>query len=103
MYRNGINQLGIKLPRKVKKVYLHRAPERSYKRIFNKMRYSTMHYDHNRLTFLHKLIDYLYCYDERDRGYRASWPEVVNHRLYKVVQKHPKASRYGKEHNRQVE
>lgn len=86
MYRNEINQLCIKLPRKVKKVYLHYAPERSYKRIFNKMRYSTIDYYRNRLTFLHKLIDYLYCYDCRKSGYRASWPEVVNHRLYKVKQ-----------------
>lgn len=89
MYRNGINQLGIKLPRKVKKVYLHYAPERSYKRIFNKIRNSNIDYDRNRITFLHKLIDYLYCYDDRNRGYKASWPEIVNHRLYKVIQKAP--------------
>lgn len=86
MYRNKINELGIKLPRKVKKVYLHRAPERSYEKIFNKMRDSTIDYDRNRLTFLHKLLDYLYCYDNRNSGYKASWPEVVNHRLYKVKQ-----------------
>ena len=91
MYRNKTNKLGIKLPRKVKKVYTSIAPERSYKRIYRKMSYHFNNEHHT--TVLFKILDYVYYIDDKaigeGRGFKPSWPEITHHRLYKVKQTAP--------------
>ncbi len=68
----------VKLPRKIKKTYKSLSPEYSYGRIYAKMKYGSS-------SVLYKILDYVYCVNNADRGYKPSWPEIVNHRLFKIV------------------
>ena len=85
MYKCGSNKLRVKLPRKIKKVYTSIAPERSYKKIYRKMSYST---NKEYVSVLFKILDYVYYIDDKalgeGRGFKPSWPEIMQHRLYKV-------------------
>lgn len=42
-------------------------------------------FDENNISTLHKLLDYEYCTNNAHRGYKPSYPEIVNHRLYKEL------------------
>ena len=85
MYKCGSNKLRVKLPRKIKKVYTSIAPERSYKKIYRKMSYGT---NKEHVSVLFKILDYVYYIDDKalgeGRGFKPSWSEITQHRLYKV-------------------
>ena len=85
MFKNGTNKLGVKLPRKVKKVYTSCFPERSYNKIYKRM---SIRSNINHVSTLFKILDYVYYVDDKaigeGRGFRPSWSEIVNHILYKT-------------------
>lgn len=69
----------IKLPRKYKKVYKYMVndnPKHTYNKIHSKML--------NKDSVICKMLDYSYCIDNQDKGYRPYFPEIAKHRLFKT-------------------
>ena len=62
--------LGVKLPRKVKKVYTSCFPERSYNKIYKRM---SIRSNTNYVSTLFKILDYVYYIDDK-----AVLPAMVN-------------------------
>lgn len=67
----------LKYPRKIKKALFGHFTRKN--RLLKKCRMV------DPSTTLHKLIDYEFCTNNAHIGYVASWPEIVNHRLYKEI------------------